>query len=227
MLNNIIKKIRLRPGAYLGKHSITNLRHFLNGYDMALSDSGHYNNSHKALLPLSFWYMHELAAVAYGLYESTSGWCNIILNGSDGNEAIALDNFFKLYDEFGSLRICSVKCAKLNNDNMKHCIIHGPYRSDYNMETQSHVNREPVFEKPHTVYIFTLTTDGGISFDMLITECTGRTVVNRVVFSDSGERAERGTAEEFAAKIFGELSFEQCSHMDNYSFQNDEKYFYY
>lgn len=226
MVNNIIDRIRIRPGSYLGKHSITNLNHFLDGYITALTDNGQYNNQQKKLLPLSFWYMHELTAVAYGFYESTLGWCKIILNSLNGNEHAALDRFFELYDEFKSIRISTVKCAVIDNENLQHCLIYGPYHGEYNTNTKCDVKQDPVFSEPQNVCILSLVTDGGIQFDMLIVECADRTVIFHKFFADIGERAELGSAEQYAGKLFGKLTFEHYSETDNYSFKNDEVYLY-
>lgn len=226
MLDNVIGKIRIRPGMYLGGHSITALKHYLNGYSNALSDCGIYNISSKMLLPLNFRFMHEFVSVAYGYYESTLGWANIILENVNGNEHAALDRFFEVYDEFKSIHIYSVKRAVLSDDNIQYCNVHGPYRSDYNFDKNCFENRVPVINAPHTVCIFTLITDSGISFDLLVIECLNETIIKYSLFSDTGERAKCGTALEYAQKLFGEISFEACSNMDNYKFKNTIKEIY-
>jgi hypothetical protein len=89
---NILERIRLRPPMFLGKHSLSALRSFLDGYFLALHESG---VEPKPPLPNDF---HDWVAYRLHFRESTSGYTNMILEYTP-DEAQALIRFFELFDE--------------------------------------------------------------------------------------------------------------------------------
>lgn len=112
----VIDIIRPRPGIFLGVAGVTPLRNFLDGYQFALTQ--HFSQKEiTALPPLPFWFFHEYVKLQCGYGESTSGWNNMILNWSGGNEEQALKKFYRLYDGFRALRLESCRSAVLDEHN--------------------------------------------------------------------------------------------------------------
>ena len=90
-----IALIRTRPGMYLGDHSLVRLRAFLDGcfymaerFDLGRGDGPDFGG------------LHDWVAKKYGWFESTAGWCDIILQECSGDESKALDQFFNLVEEY-------------------------------------------------------------------------------------------------------------------------------
>lgn len=69
--------IRQRPELYLGKRSVTALRHFLCGWSTALEEYQIAND--KLPLPDD---IHDWVAYRLGFHKSTSGWDNMIWHAS-------------------------------------------------------------------------------------------------------------------------------------------------
>ena len=90
----LIDRIRPRPALYLGRSSITRLDAFLSGYVAALRDLGVKVGTHP------FHGFHDWVALRLGYYESTSGWCNMLLEAEKRDEEKALNRFFTYLDEF-------------------------------------------------------------------------------------------------------------------------------
>ena len=91
----LIAQIRPRPAMYVGSHSLVRLRSFLDGcifmtdeYDIECCEQPPFGG------------FHDWVAKRFGWYESTAGWCNIIIQECGGDESKALDVFFELIDEF-------------------------------------------------------------------------------------------------------------------------------
>jgi hypothetical protein len=93
-LYDLLKKVRKRPGMYLGRESITRLRMLLMGYSMARADLGiGLTQQEREFAGFQNWIMHQYKI------SSTRGWDDIILSQSQ-DESSALNLFFKLFDEF-------------------------------------------------------------------------------------------------------------------------------
>jgi hypothetical protein len=92
---NVLEKIKGRPGMYIGKPSITILRHFLVGYVFARSELGIELSEEDTDFCENFqlWVQNR-----YNVRTSNS-WANIILLFTR-DEKDALNCFFKLLDEF-------------------------------------------------------------------------------------------------------------------------------
>jgi hypothetical protein len=87
--------IRTRPGMYIGGNSISLLMYHVAGYEAACRWKG----MEEHLDPL--WYgFHEYVRSRTGFGESTSGWSNMLLAFSGGDEAKGLKLFFELFDAF-------------------------------------------------------------------------------------------------------------------------------
>ena len=144
-----IEDMRARPAMYLGALSIVRLRSFLNGYQMALCDFNLKENAHDMLLPLPFWFFHEYVAHRFDYYESTSGWCNMILNQTGHDEEKGLQLFYALFDEFKQLEVSQCFDAKLNNSNITH---HLSDKSAPRMVTGKYLEiEEPLYKNPERV----------------------------------------------------------------------------
>lgn len=116
----LIEEMRAHPGLYLGTPHISTLRSFLDGYQMALHDFNIKEIPKDTLLPLPFDLFHDYVALKFDYYESTSGWCNMILDQTAYNEENGWDLFHKLLDEFKQLYISQCFSADLNNSNIAH-----------------------------------------------------------------------------------------------------------
>jgi hypothetical protein len=71
---DVIEKIRVRPGMYIGDSSPNSLRVFLDGYGLAMHEAGVEDASHPRLQGFHDWIASKL-----GFCESTAGWANMIL----------------------------------------------------------------------------------------------------------------------------------------------------
>lgn len=93
-LYTLIEKIKKAPSMYLGRHSIICLQAFLSGYSVAKYELGEQPTNED----LDFSSFPEWIRKKFNVQTSQS-WANIILFYSE-DESKALDNFFKLLDEF-------------------------------------------------------------------------------------------------------------------------------
>ena len=73
-LYDLLEKISVRTGMYIGDQKLENLMAFLEGYHFAMGSVGAIENSQP-----DFRGFHNWVAAKYGFYESTSGWANMIL----------------------------------------------------------------------------------------------------------------------------------------------------
>lgn len=94
--NEMLQRIKQRPGMYLGKCSINRLRSFLDGYRGARQDLG---------LPISeeeteFDKFQEWIQERFDI-KSSHGWNDIILFYSV-DEKDALNKFFELFEQFNN-----------------------------------------------------------------------------------------------------------------------------
>ena len=89
----LLVSIRRRPAMYLGHSSVTLLRAFLQGYVTALQDAGRSTDEVPDLDRFSRW-----LCARYGLRDGYR-WDRLLLT-FHSDEAKALEEFFKLLDEF-------------------------------------------------------------------------------------------------------------------------------
>jgi hypothetical protein len=94
-IETLINKIRERPSLYLGGRSILRLKSFLDGYYFALS----VNNIESG--DDDFWAKFQSTIVAKYHVTTSQNWAQVLLFFSN-DEAEALDEFFKLFEEFVS-----------------------------------------------------------------------------------------------------------------------------
>ena len=95
-LYDLLKKIRQRPGMYLGRSSITRLRMLLMGYSMARGELGiSLTQQEREFAGFQEWVMQRYQVNA------TRGWDDIILSQTQ-DESSALNLFFNLFEEFKS-----------------------------------------------------------------------------------------------------------------------------
>lgn len=92
---DMIALIRPRPAMYIGDHSLFCLRSFLDGCFFLAEEHGIRTDESP-----SFGGFHDWVAERFGWYESTAGWCNIIVAECDGDPGRALDRFFELIEEY-------------------------------------------------------------------------------------------------------------------------------
>jgi hypothetical protein len=94
-LYGFISQIRKRPALYLGEESITALHNVINGYIHACQI--HKLEEEQTKHWIGF---HEFIRARTGFYESTSGWCNMLLSVNGQDEAKALAAFFVMFEAF-------------------------------------------------------------------------------------------------------------------------------
>jgi hypothetical protein len=90
---DVIDKIRVRPGMYIGSASPNSLRVFLEGYWMAMHDAGVPDASHPRLGGFHDWVASKL-----GFSESTAGWGNMILATTIGLDAARVPSHVRWED---------------------------------------------------------------------------------------------------------------------------------
>jgi hypothetical protein len=73
-LYDLLNKISVRTGMYIGEQKLSNLRSYINGFEAAMYTANIKNNTIPA-----FSGFHNWVAEKYGFYESTAGWQNMIL----------------------------------------------------------------------------------------------------------------------------------------------------
>ncbi|WP_338285371.1 hypothetical protein [Luteolibacter sp. LG18] len=88
---NLLAEIRRRPGLYFGEKSISGLYFYRTGFI-----AGAKGDSQSLPLPDDF---DDWVAYRARFSESTSGWRNMLLEKSGGDEELAFDRFFELLDE--------------------------------------------------------------------------------------------------------------------------------
>ena len=95
ILFDLLKKIKTKPGLYLGTASITNLRIFILGYRFARSELGIANTEAESDFYKNFqpWLQNRLSI------RTVNAWDKIILLTCIDEKA-AFDYFFQLLDEF-------------------------------------------------------------------------------------------------------------------------------
>ena len=94
-LYGVLSKIQSKPGMYIGKPSITVLRHFLVGYEFARSELGIESTEEE----IDFYdHFHPWIESRFGV-KTANSWANIILLFTR-DEQEAFEYFFKLLDEF-------------------------------------------------------------------------------------------------------------------------------
>ena len=109
----VLDLIREKPGMYCGAKSIVRLHVYLGGYDHAMCDLG-FNQECSPEFSFSF---DDWVAARLGYYETTAGWCNMILaqtkgwspkrkwrtlaqSGTPSEEALAVARFYELLDDY-------------------------------------------------------------------------------------------------------------------------------
>lgn len=191
----MIERMRERPGAWLGKKSITLLQAFLIGYSVAETDYNLKKPTHQ-LFPLNWWFMHEFSKIKCNESSSTAGWCNIILNYCRGDEEAALNKFYEIFDEFKLLKMENGRKAILNkeniyyNDSMKHGFFE---RYDILKRCSK---REYIYINPVAVYIAELSGNNGF---LTAIEMEDKIEIEHSIFKNYEK------AKEFAENRFGKI----------------------
>jgi hypothetical protein len=89
----LLDVLRVRTAMYMGKRELPRLQSFLAGWHLALHV---YGIEAPISLPMEF---HDWVAYRLHFHESTSGYCNMILQRVPDEHA-AVDRFFELFDEY-------------------------------------------------------------------------------------------------------------------------------
>jgi len=90
------ENFRKRTAMYLGEKKISILRGFIVGYLYGLDAKEIQLRESEP----KFEKFNDWVANHFNWYESTAGWNNIILKECGGDEKLAVDKFFELYDKF-------------------------------------------------------------------------------------------------------------------------------
>ena len=100
---DILKMLRKKPQIHIGAYSIIRLHAFILGCKYGLNVVGQSLSDQEIFNEFNPWVAGRL-----GFGESTSGWCNMILEKSKNDEE-AFHSFYFLFDEF-----CEYKKINLN-----------------------------------------------------------------------------------------------------------------
>lgn len=93
-LYDLLKRIKQRPGMYLGKVSLTRLKMLLMGYSMSRGELGlQLTEEEKRFAKFQQWIQ-----IKYQV-NSSEGWENIILSQVK-DEKLAFELFFELFEQF-------------------------------------------------------------------------------------------------------------------------------
>ncbi|MDE6591439.1 MAG: hypothetical protein K2K57_00035 [Oscillospiraceae bacterium] len=204
VFDNVLNRVRKRPGMYFGSNSIKAFNSFWDGYVMALSEYKIIEwekEKFAADTPLPLWFFNEFAAKKFGYRESTAGWARIIAdNVGDGNME-SWNAFLDIFDEFAVLRIVGCKMAVLSDENIRFCN-ERPVRVFRMRKGVFREGRE--YEFPERVFILTLTN----GWEMVLVECA-ESITAYMHFLDSGGAA--AVIEELFGDVegFSELDIEK------------------
>jgi hypothetical protein len=156
-INILLEEIRSKPGLFLGTPSIIRLEAYIHGFSHCLFCEREVNvEAQTTILPLPFWFFHEFVKNYYGAFESTLGWCNLILENNNSNDEKAFEHFFTLYDIFNNLSIIDSEIAEIYQSNIDFS----------NSNTMTHkicVNGKctPFFPNAENVFIHELSNNTG------------------------------------------------------------------
>ena len=92
---NHLDMIKARPWMYIWDNNITSLKHYIYWYYWCLFEKSIKENERPV-----FHNFHDWVANKYWYSESTSWWCNMILDQTNKDEKKALELFFELLEEF-------------------------------------------------------------------------------------------------------------------------------
>lgn len=146
-IHTVIERIKARPGMYLGRESLTALSMFICGYKAAEYDYAIKETEKQGLLPLGYDMMNGYADFIFG-NKLSLGFCSVILKACGGDEKRAFKKFFEMYDELTGADINRYWVTKLTVENIEE------WNSRYYY--LNHGEKNPVLEKPETVYIIEL-----------------------------------------------------------------------
>ena len=90
-----MEDFRKRTSMYIGDKKITALKSFIDGYFYAI-----WANDIEVDDKIRFDDFPDWVAKQFKWTESTGGWSKIILDECNGDEHLAVDKFFELYDKF-------------------------------------------------------------------------------------------------------------------------------
>lgn len=175
---------------YTGDSRISTFIGFLYGYQMSIWQ---HKIEETSSFP-HFWYFHEWAMFKYNWRESTAGWKNIILTECGYNEELALDTFFKLFDEFKELRPVVIEKTQITERNLAfHHSDECPIKcSDQEM------NIFPLHNRAEGVLLVEFSHNFGFSFFVIAN--------NRITGTDWMKRYKNSTeAKEQIEKMFGKI----------------------
>lgn len=192
-LYNIVNRFRQRPQILIGGHGITALSHFVLGYSMALHELPVI--SKRSLLPLPFDMLN--AFVAYKCDDSRAeGWGGLLLRWAHDNEGAALEEFFRLYDQYCTMKAVQGWAAALTEANrFHHCSDpHAAYRG----ATDS--MRLPLYSDPSELIILEMENAGYL---MLVGMASGWHL-NRSFHPDK-EACKRDFQRDFGALLWQPL----------------------
>lgn len=87
--------MRIRPGMYIGKKSITVLHDYIGGYEWAC----YVHKIEENLIP-TFESFNGFVEAYFHYGKTSLNWKGIILEQNNGNEELAFEEFYRLFDLF-------------------------------------------------------------------------------------------------------------------------------
>jgi hypothetical protein len=206
-----IELIRHKPAAYLGRINLTALNDYLDGFQAAIHTVGKYDVE-KRLLPLPFWFFHEFVANYYNWYESTTGWCNIILKETQFDEEKGFWDFYELFDIFKSLSIQNCSVATLSKESVEYLYTNefAPKRAF----APNYIN-EPYYIDPIEIFLIELTYNAGY---LCMVNTVSQHRLERNIYKDKCE------VETFIEKCFGSFLNWKSVEINNIEFCKEFQY---
>ncbi len=129
------ENFRKRTGMYLGKNSISNLRIFMDGYQICEM----FNEIKAENTTPPFWLFFKWICKYYNHDGSYYSWDGIILQNSENDEAKALSTFFKRFDEFRNLKPKKLITCQITEKEIEYFSVHNK------------IVRRRIFEEKETI----------------------------------------------------------------------------
>lgn len=157
LIYDILDRVRERPALFVGKKRLTLLKSFLEGATFSAYMLG-IDSGYDDFSPIPFRFFNDYVAKYYN-YEATSGWGDMILSKTNGENETGVDAFYTLLDSFRSIAIAKIQKCILTQEQIYYHMEneHAPKRLSLNDYNQT----KPLFADPEAIYLIELSDDSG------------------------------------------------------------------
>jgi hypothetical protein len=150
-LYNLLLQMEKRPGMYIGSNKLSDLYRFINGYTFC---AGFHNIESEKISPPLFPYFNEFIRKKYNWFESTSGWCNMILEENENDEEEGLKVFYELFHKFRQITAVRIQKVKFTEENITHNESKG----------RRYGTGELVYKNPQEIYLVEYSQNFGFAY---------------------------------------------------------------